>query len=93
MEKLIRRKRMSNQEKGQLTINLEITGLAEFKKQVEAASKQLVVSLEKPKVSISQAITKFSIEVLQIEETKNNPEMVAAIAELLKIGNVSNLRI
>lgn len=50
---------MSNQEKGQLTINLEITGLAEFKKQVEAASKQLVVSLEKSKVSISQAITKF----------------------------------
>ncbi len=84
---------MSNQEKGQLTINLEITGLAEFKKQVEAASKQLVVSVEKTKVSISQAITKFSIEVLQIEETKNNPEMVAAIAELLKIGNVSNLRI
>ena len=84
---------MSNQEKGQLTINLEITGLAEFKKQVEAASKQLVVSLEKPKVSISQAITKFSIEVLQIEETKNNHEMVAAIAELLKIGGVSNLRV
>lgn len=84
---------MSNQEKGQAIINLEITDLAEFKKQVEAASKQLVVSLEKPKVSISQAITKFSIEVLQIEETKNNPEMVAAIAELLKIGNVSNLRI
>ena len=84
---------MSNQEKGQLTINLEITGLDEIKKQVEAASKQLVVSLEKTKVSISQAITKFSIEVLQIEEKKNNPEMVAAIAELLKIGNVSNLRI
>ena len=84
---------MSNQEKGQLTINLEITDLAEFKKQVEAASKQLVVSVEKTKVSISQAITKLSIEVLQIEETKNNPEMVAAIAELLKIGNVSNLRI
>ena len=84
---------MSNQEKGQLTINLEITGLAELKKQVEAAYKQLVVSLEKPKVSISQAITKFSIEVLQIEETKNNPEMVAAIAELLKIGGVSNLRV
>ena len=84
---------MSNQEKRQLTINLDITGLAEFKKQVEAASKQLVVSLEKPKVSISQAITKFSIEVLQIEETKNNHEMVAAIAELLKIGGVSNLRV
>mgnify|MGYP003585386736 FL=1 len=84
---------MSNQEKGQLTITLDITGLAEFKKQVEAASKQLVVSLEKPKVSISQAITKFSIEVLQIEETKNNHEMVAAIAELLKIGGVSNLRV
>ena len=84
---------MSNQEKGQLTINLEITGLAEFKKQVEVASKQLVVSVEKTKVSISQAITKFSIEDLQIEEKKNNPEMVAAIAELLKIGGVSNLRV
>ena len=84
---------MSNQEKGQLTINLEITGLAELKKQVEAAYKQLVVSLEKPKVSISQAITKFSIEVLQIEETKNNPELILAITELLKIGRVSNLRI
>lgn len=84
---------MSNQEKGQVIINLEITGLDEIKKQVEAASKQLVVSLEKTKVSISQAITKFSIEVLQIEETKNNPEMAAAIAELLKIGGVSNLRV
>ena len=84
---------MSNQEKEQVIINLEITGLDEIKKQVEAASKQLVVSLEKTKVSISQAITKFSIEVLQIEETKNNPEMVAAIAELLKIGGVSNLRV
>lgn len=72
---------------------MEITGLDEIKKQVEAASKQLVVSLEKTKVSISQAITKFSIEVLQIEETKNNPEMAAAIAELLKIGGVSNLRV
>ena len=84
---------MSNQEKGQLTINLEITGLAELKKQVEAASKQLEVSLEKTKVSISQAITKLSIEVLQIEETKNNPEMVAAIAELVKVVGVSNLRV
>lgn len=83
---------MSNQEKGQVVIGLEIKNLTEFKKEVEAELKKLEI-LEKPKVSISQAITKFSIEVLQIEETKNNPEMVAAIAELLKIGNVSNLRI
>lgn len=92
MEKLIRRKRMSNQEKGQVVIGLEIKNLTEFKKEVEAELKKLEI-LEKPKVSISQAITKFSIEVLQIEETKNNPEMVAAIAELLKIGGVSNLRV
>lgn len=83
---------MSNQDKGQVVIGLEIKNLTEFKKEVEAELKKLEI-LEKPKVSISQAITKFSIEVLQIEETKNNPEMVAAIAELLKIGNVSNLRI
>ena len=83
---------MSNQEKGQVVIGLEIKNLTEFKKEVEAELKKLEI-LEKPKVSISQAITKFSIEVLQIEETKNNPEMVAAIAELVKIGNVSNLRI
>ena len=83
---------MSNQEKGQVVIGLEIKNLTEFNKEVEAELKKLEI-LEKPKVSISQAITKFSIEVLQIEETKNNPEMVAAIAELLKIGNVSNLRI
>ena len=83
---------MSNQEKGQVVIGLEIKNLTEFKKEVEAELKKLEI-LEKPKVSISQAITKFSIEVLQIEETKNNREMVAAIAELLKIGNVSNLRI
>lgn len=83
---------MSNQEKGQVVIGLEIKNLTEFKKEVEAELKKLEI-LEKPKVSISQAITKFSIEVLQIEETKNNPEMVAAIAELLKIGGVSNLRV
>ena len=83
---------MSNQEKGQVVIGLEIKNLTEFKKDVEAELKKLEI-LEKPKVSISQAITKFSIEVLQIEETKNNPEMVAAIAELLKIGGVSNLRV
>ena len=83
---------MSNQEKGQVVIGLEIKNLTEFKKEVEAELKKLEI-LEKPKVSISQAITKFSIEVLQIEETNNNPEMGAAIAELLKIGNVSNLRI
>ena len=83
---------MSNQEKGQVVIGLEIKNLTEFKKEVEKKKKKLEI-LEKPKVSISQAITKFSIEVLQIEETKNNPEMVAAIAELLKIGGVSNLRV
>lgn len=83
---------MSNQEKGQVVIGLEIKNLTEYKKEVEAELKKLEI-LEKPKVSISQAITKFSIEVLQIEETKNNPEMVAAIAELLKIGGVSNLRV
>ena len=83
---------MSNQEKGQVVIGLEIKNLTEFKKEVEAELKKLEI-LEKPKVSISQAITKFSIEVLQIEETKNNPEMFSAIAELLKIVNVSNLRI
>ena len=83
---------MSNQEKGQVVIGLEIKNLTEFKKEVEAELKKLEI-LEKPKVSISQAITKFSIEVLQIEETKNNPEMVAAIAELLKIGGVSKLRV
>ena len=82
---------MSDQ-KSKITINLEVIGVEEIKKRLEVAFSQLEIS-EKPKVSISQAITKFSIEVLQIEETKNNPEMVAAIAELLKIGNVSNLRI
>ena len=48
---------------------------------------------EKNKITISEAITRFSIEVLQIEETKNNPELILAITELLKIGRVSNLRI
>ena len=92
MEKLIREKSKSKKKKGQVVIGLEIKNLTEFKKEVEAELKKLEI-LEKPKVSISQAITKFSIEVLQIEETKNNPEMVAAIAELLKIGGVSNLRV
>ena len=82
---------MSDQ-KSKITINLEVIGVEEIKKRLEVAFSQLEIQ-EKPKVSISQAITKFSIEVLQIEETKNNPEMVAAIAELLKIGGVSNLRI
>ena len=82
---------MSDQ-KSKITINLEVIGVEEIKKRLEVAFSQLEIS-EKPKVSISQAITKFSIEVLQIEETKNNPEMVAAIAELLKIGGVSNLRV
>lgn len=83
---------MSNQEKGQVVIGLEIKNLTEFKKEVEAELKKLEI-LENPKVSISQAITKFSIEVLQIEETKNNPELILAITELLKIGRVSNLRV
>lgn len=41
-------------------------------------------------MTLAEAITKFSIEVLQLEETKNSPEMVAAITELLKIERVSN---
>jgi len=43
------------------------------------------------KMTLAEAITKFSIEVLQLEETKNSPEMVAAITELLKISYVTNL--
>lgn len=42
------------------------------------------------KMTLAEAITKFSIEVLQLDETKNSPEMVAAITELLKIERVSN---
>lgn len=42
-------------------------------------------------MNLAQAITTFSIEVLQMEKTKNSPEMVAAITELLKIGHVPNL--
>lgn len=38
-------------------------------------------------MNITEAITKFSIEVLQMNETKNSPEMVVAITELLKIGH------
>lgn len=34
-------------------------------------------------MTLAEAITKFSIEVLQLDETKNSPEMVAAIAELV----------
>lgn len=36
------------------------------------------------KMTLAEAITKFSIEVLQLEETKNSPEMVAAITELIE---------
>lgn len=43
------------------------------------------------KITLAEAITKFSIEVLQLEETKNSPEMVAAITELLKISRTSDL--
>jgi len=42
-------------------------------------------------MTLAEAITKFSIEVLQLDETKNSPEMVAAITELLKISHVTNL--
>ena len=44
-------------------------------------------------MNIAEAITKFSIEVLQMEETKNSPEMVRAITELLNIGRVSNIKV
>lgn len=40
-------------------------------------------------MDLAEVITKFSIEVLQIEETKNNPEMIKAITELLKIEHSS----
>ena len=39
------------------------------------------------KMTLAEAITKFSIEVLQLEETKNSPEMVAAITELLEFNS------
>lgn len=39
---------------------------------------------------LSEAITKFSIEVLQLDETKENPEMVVAITGLLKIARTSD---
>jgi hypothetical protein len=42
-------------------------------------------------MTLAEAITKFSIEVLQLEETKENPEMVLAITGLLKITRVSSL--
>ena len=42
-------------------------------------------------MNLAEAITKFSIEVLQLDETKNSPEMIKAITELLKIGRVANL--
>lgn len=35
-------------------------------------------------MTLAEAITKFSIEVLQLDETKNSPEMVAAISELIE---------
>lgn len=34
-------------------------------------------------MTLAEAITKFSIEVLQLDETKKDPAMVAAIAELV----------
>lgn len=39
------------------------------------------------KMTLAEAITKFSIEVLQLDETKNSPEMVAAITELLEFNS------
>lgn len=35
-------------------------------------------------ITLAEAITKFSIEVLQLDETKNSPEMVASISELIE---------
>ena len=46
----------------------------------------------KGSMSLAQVITNFSVEVLQSEETKNNPEMVKAITELLKIVHTSYVR-
>ncbi|GFH43404.1 hypothetical protein Hs30E_19550 [Lactococcus hodotermopsidis] len=40
--------------------------------------------------NLIKEIAKFSIKMLQSEETKNNPEMVVAISELLKIGYISS---
>ena len=42
-------------------------------------------------MNLAEEIAKFSIEVLQLDETKNSPEMIKAITELLKIGRVTNL--
>lgn len=44
-------------------------------------------------MTLAEAITKFSIEVLQLDETKNSPEMVTAITELLKLEYISNYSI
>ena len=38
------------------------------------------------KMTLAEAITKFSIEVLQLDETKNSPEMVAAITAVGSAG-------
>lgn len=37
------------------------------------------------KIDVCTEITKFCLEVLQIPETKKDPAMVAAIAELLQV--------
>jgi hypothetical protein len=42
-------------------------------------------------MTLAEAITKFSIEVLQLDETKENPEMVAAITGLLKIARTNSI--
>ena len=42
-------------------------------------------------MTLAEVITKFSIEVLQLYETKNSPEMVASITELLKISRTFDL--
>ena len=42
-------------------------------------------------MDLTEAITKFSIKVLQMEETKNSPEMVKAITELLKMGRDNSI--
>lgn len=43
--------------------------------------------MEVEKVSVSQEISDFIVAVLRLPNTKENPAMVAAIAELYKIIN------
>ncbi|MGL5897280.1 MAG: hypothetical protein ACRCZN_09960 [Lactococcus lactis] len=41
--------------------------------------------MEKEEVSVSQEISNFIVDVLRLPSTKENPAMVAAIAELYKV--------